>query len=744
VVYDLVRRAAVAERWSEREVVLFGSPAAEPQQADGFYREAGPSAGDPFVWSRQEAEVSLTWPQTRARAAVLDLAPYRGVHAQTAEVRLNGTPIGSLRLNDQRSRYGLTLPKEAQREGDNRLHFSFASAASPADEDPKNPDRRRLAAAFYSLTIADAGDRALEDLLARDAPHPFGTGDSDGVPRLGLVGPAALRFALKLPTAAELRFTPDLHPAARAAAASASFRVVLEAEGGRPQELWSRVIGPRDAAGPEVVVRLPGPPGDFVRLSLEVGAGPGGRFAWGTFAAPRVLGGSGTAGLETAPFSEEDDARGDALRKATAGMNVLFVILDAGRAAQLGIYGYGRETTPEIDRIASEGIVFDNAFTPAVYTLAAMSSVWTSQYPDRHHNEVSFSARLPGDRLTLAELLAAQGIETGGFVANAVAGTAGGFERGFMEFEEIWKTMGSGAGGFRKVVPGWIAARKDRRFFAYLHFREPHFPYDPEPPFDTRFGAVSAIPKKVRRDAGWITDVNQGRRPLGAAERTDLVRLYDGNLAFADQELGALRRVLEAEGLWEKTVVIVAADHGEELFEHQWIGHNVQLYEPSVHVPLVLRIPGGPRGQRVSALVDLLDVAPTIADVFGVRGRGGSDKAFQGRSLLPVAGGAPGKAAVLSRTVWDRPRYALRDQRYKFFYDTRTGEERLFDLRADPGETSDIRGASPLRAAYYRQSLHQWTLALAGRRSAGGEAVKLTREQCESLRALGYLNADCP
>ncbi len=370
-----------------------------------------------------------------------------------------------------------------------------------------------------------------------------------------------------------------------------------------------------------------------------------------------------------------------------------------------------------------------------------MSSVWTSQYPDRHHSEVSFSSRLPKDRLTLAELLSAQGIETAGFVANPVAGTAGGFERGFALFDEVWRTMGSGGGAFRKVVPPWIAAHRGQRFFAYVHFREPHFPYDPDPPFDARFGAVTTIPRAARREMGWITDVNQGRRSLSAGEREDLVRLYDGNLAFADQEVGVLRRALEAEGLWDKTVVIVAADHGEELFEQGWIGHNVHLHEESVHVPLIVRVPGGPKGTRVRELVDLLDVAPTIADVFGVLGRGGSEKAFQGRSLLPVVGGAPGKAAVLSRTVWDRPRYALRDQRYKYFYDTRTGEERLFDLEADPGEERNVVQAESLRAAYYRQALHHWTLALGEPRASGEEAARLTREQCESLRALGYLTS---
>ena len=261
-------------------------------------------------------------------------------------------------------------------------------------------------------------------------------------------------------------------------------------------------------------------------------------------------------------------------------------------------------------------------------------------------------------------------------------------------------------------MPPWLAKNRDRRFFAYVHFREPHFPYDPEPPFDTMFGPDGPIPKAMRRSEPFFRDVNQGRRPFSEAEREHLVRLFDGNVAFADQEVGALRRALEAEGLWEKTVVIVAADHGEELHERGWIGHNVHLYEPSVHVPLIVRFPKGkgPSGVRVPALADLLDLAPTIADVFGVRGKGGSDRAFQGRSLLPVIAGAPGKPAVLSRTVWDRPRYALRDERFKYVYYTQTGEEWLYDLAEDPGETRDLAAREPLRTAYYRQELHAWTL----------------------------------
>ncbi|HEY7515251.1 MAG TPA: sulfatase, partial [Vicinamibacteria bacterium] len=505
------------------------------------------------------------------------------------------------------------------------------------------------------------------------------------------------------------------------------------------RELWARVVSPGTRSNGEAVVPVPGEAGEIVRLGLHLGGGAGGRFAWGRWRAPRLLG-AGEAEEGAVPPSEGEEAGGP-LREVLAGSNVLLIVLDAARASELGTYGYARETTPEIDRIAAEGVVFERAFTPAVYTLGAMSSVWTSEYPDRHHSAVSFAARLPADRLTLAELLSSRGIVTAGFVANAVAGVAFGFERGFSEFRETFKDFGSGADGILKAVPEWVRSHAERRFFAYLHFREPHFPYDPPAPFDTRFGPDGPIPKAARRDMGWINDLGQGRREPRPGEIEHLRRLYDGNVSFADHEIGRLRRFLEEQGLWDRTLVIVTADHGEELFEHRWIGHNVHLYEESIHVPLVLRFPKGkgPAGKRLSALVDLLDVAPTVADVFGILGTEAGRRRFQGRSLIPVVTGAPGKNAILSRTVWDRPRYALRDAHHKFVFDTRSGEEQLYDLDGDPGETHNLAAAEPIRAAYYRQSLHRWVASLATPGGGGGGGATVTHDQCENLRALGYV-----
>ncbi|HEY2945413.1 MAG TPA: sulfatase, partial [Vicinamibacteria bacterium] len=461
------------------------------------------------------------------------------------------------------------------------------------------------------------------------------------------------------------------------------------------------------------------------------------RFAWASWRAPRVLGGPPTTATGSDP--------GRGLRDSLRGASVLLIVLDAARAAELGCYGYPRPTTPEIDRLASEGIVFERAYTPAVYTLGAMSSVWTSQYPDRHHGELSYADRLPRDRLTLAEVLGAAGIPTAGFVANAMAGAALGFERGFGEFHEVYRSypeLGSRGESLARALPEWLA-RPRERFFAYLHFREPHFPYDPPPPFDTRFGPDGPLTTEQRRDKTWYTDVNQGRRRATPEELAHLVRLYDGNLAYADAQIGAIRRALEASGVLERTVVIVTADHGEQLGEHGYISHSAQVYEQSVRVPLVVRLPAGkgPRGARVRELVDHLDLAPTVLDVLGVPMPSGGR--FQGRSLLPVIAGGPGKPAVLSRTVWDRPVYALRDERFKLIYDTRTGRSELYDLEGDPDERRELSAAEPLRAEYYRQTLEHWILSLrpATAVAAAAQRLEMTPEQCENLKSLGYLDA---
>jgi arylsulfatase A-like enzyme len=742
--HDLAAGVRHAQVTGPREVLLFGTPGAEPHLAQGFYATGG-LGSEAFVWARPEVELSFTWDAPQPRTAILDLAPLPGLGEQSVRVALNGQAVGELRLGEGRGRHRLSLPAAAQRAGENRLAFAFARSAQPAELDPTTGDRRTLAAAFHAVVVGLASDAGLDDLLARDAPSPLEVVERSGAPALVQTGPSAVRYAFVLRDGQELRFTPALHDAARAAAARVRLRVTLEEMPGVEQELWSREFDPRAAPADEVRVSLAGWAGRPVRLGFHVEGAA--RYAWGIWGAPRLLGRGPAPSLQAPAWSPAEDAKTAELRRGLAGTSVVFVILDAARAFQFGAYGYPRTTTPNIDALARDGVVFERAYTPAVYTLAAMSAVWTAQYPDRHRSDLSFAARLPKDKLTLAEVLSARGVPNAGFVNNAMAGTALGFERGFDEFHEVFRLfpdLGSRGEAMRRVVPDWIARHRAQRFFAYVHYREPHFPFDPGPPFTTMFGPDAPLGVADRRDSTWYKEVSQGVRQASPDELDHLVRLYDGNLAYVDREVGELVKTLEREGLLEKTVLIIAADHGEQLFEKGYIAHSAQVHEESTRIPMIVRFPKalGLAGKRLPGLVDLLDVAPTVLDVFGLADATFAKEA-QGRSLLPMLAGAPGKPAVLSRTVWERPVYALRDGQFKLIHDTRSGRSQLYDVESDPRETADLHARASIRAEAMEQALYTWLGRL---KPVAGSSEKntLTREQCENMKALGYLDPRTP
>ena len=281
---------------------------------------------------------------------------------------------------------------------------------------------------------------------------------------------------------------------------------------------------------------------------------------------------------------------------------------------------------------------------------------------------VSFSARLPKDRLTLAEMLSGAGRSRP--PASSPTRSPGRPLRVRPRLPASSTRSSSDLGSRGDVLPQGrcppgSTKNKDRRFFAYVHFREPHFPYDPQPPFDTRFGPEGPIPKAAapRRRlhpgrepgrGGRSPTAERDRAPRAALRRQPGVRRPGGRAPCASS--------LEAEGLWEKTVVIVAADHGEGLLEHGWIGHNVQRLRAEARTcPLIVRFPkgAGPAGDQAQRARGPARRRADHRRRVRRPGQGRRGPRVPGPEPPACSAGAPGQAAVLSRTVWDRPRYAL-------------------------------------------------------------------------------------
>ena len=715
--YDLAADATLARWTGPGDVRVTASPVTEIDYREP--RVAGEST-ERTIASALDVRLFMDWPGRAPREVALRLES--GPAAAAVDVTLNRTSLGRIVLREGRHTYRLELPEAAQHPARNRLGLTFA---------PRPEVEALSGEPFQGAFVAPAGHPAVERLVASDLA-PFERGEVDGSSTLRQWAPGSLRYALRLPDRARL------HLGVRGLAGAASgarYRVTVEAPDAAEREILGGTLR-GEGAGRERTVSLPGDAGAYVWLTLHAEAGTGG-LAGVEWMAPRV------SGLVPSPSSPVGAAEAEALRARLEGLSVVLVVLDAARARQFSTYGYGRPTTLEIDRLAREGVAFEQAYTPATYTISAMSSLWTSLYHEQHHHGAHFRGPMPAGHVTLAEVLEAGGVTTAGFVANPSAGRSFGLDRGFAEFHQIRGREGRSAARAEEmveVVGRHLDRLKDRRFFAYVHFLEPHFPYHQPERFVTLFGPDSPLTLQERRSTKWITRVNRRRRPFTPQEHAHLVRLYDGSLAYVDREVGRLRRLLEEKGLLDRVVLVVTADHGDELFERGQIGHGGRVYEETLRIPLVVRFPEGkgPAGLRVREPADLLDVAPTVLDVMGLAGAEGTGE-FEGRSLLPVLFGQPGRPVLVGRTMHERPSYSFRDGAWKLIHSVRSGQVELYRLADDPGETKDLAAAQPVRAEFYRQTLYRWLRGLERRRGASTGAL-LSPEDEETLRALGYLN----
>jgi len=430
-------------------------------------------------------------------------------------------------------------------------------------------------------------------------------------------------------------------------------------------------------------------------------------------------------------------------------------VIDAARADHLGCYGYPRNTTPNLDRLAQQSFVFRSHFSQYASTKCSTASLFTGQHADTH---LAYGDRpLAAGAFTIAQGLEAAGFSTAMFSSNpnAAPGTGLGldFQRVYdqRDVEPVvrkWEKL-TLPEPMLDLFGKWLERHRRDRFLAYLHLDPPHQPYL-QPEWMTKLFAGQR-PPDFRR--GSFEFPVGDAKVLATSQHPPLpewINLYDANLRFADWALGRVVQLLEEARLFDKTVLIITSDHGEAFGEHGYLWHERGVYDELVHIPLLIRLPGGAQTSNIAALTQTIDLLPTIFDLYAIPYPG---EYVQGVSLLPLMTGGAKIAHhyVVSRSDGDPPSYLVRSDEWALMLWGNGTWRALYDLKADPAQRRNVIADRPEVAAHMsgefrkfaqtqRRLLHEFTDATAKPVPVPGTGdLTASPRDRQRLRALGYL-----
>src|SRR5882762_965366 len=347
--------------------------------------------------------------------------------------------------------------------------------------------------------------------------------------------------------------------------------------------------------------------------------------------------------------------------------NVVLITIDTLRADHLGCYGYQKIKTPNIDGLAADGARFTRAFTAVPVTLPSHTVMLTGTYPMLSGMHDFSANKLSPQQPTLATVLKQSGYATGAVVGSAVLDSRFGLNHGFdfyydhFDFSRLEEANLDEMERPGNVVADqaleWLAKNSQKKFFLWMHLYDPHYPYHPPEPYSREYAD----------------------------------RPYDGEIAFADEQVGRLLRFLKDKGLYQNTVIVLSGDHGESLGEHGEKTHGFFIYNATMHVPLIIHLPGKSAAQVVESIVSLVDLMPTVLQAAGLN----IPSQVQGRSLLPlmVRRKAEESRNLYAETFLPRLHFnwselrAVETERYQFID---APKPELYDLSKDPGETQNL------------------------------------------------------
>jgi len=440
-------------------------------------------------------------------------------------------------------------------------------------------------------------------------------------------------------------------------------------------------------------------------------------------------------------------------RPRNAGQpNILLISIDTLRADHLGCYGYPRGTSPHIDSLAQRGVVFTNTTAQANWTLPSHMSLMTSQAPAVHGVQTT-GQKLARAKTTVAEVLKNAGYRTIGITGGYNVDERFGFAQGFDDYhadklehltseEKIRYGQGVRLADTLPHILETLRAKDDAPLFLFVHAWDTHAPYMPH---EDLIGDYS---QDYRGDLEMITHeyiaaVNRGERAVSAEDADRIRALYDNEIRYVDRFLGTIFDELDKRQLRDNTIVALTSDHGDELMEHGLLNHGVALYQPEVHVPLIITYEGTlPAGLRVDSITRSIDIAPTILELAGVDYSAEVALEFQGRSLVNSWNRKmrPVSAVTEGRGPGER---SLRAGKYKYIRGPESRgsqKDELYNLDEDPGELVDLSDAEAEIARHLNQQLSVLFETFSGIRTFGmRQKVESDEQFKKKLRALGYL-----
>jgi len=675
-------------------------------------------------------------------------------------VWLDGREVGQSEITDDGNFYSSfllasskgphTLKSAFEPEGERAAALKHGSPALWLDSITWHNPRRSMELPLYQLKNSDLRD-------AGTGTNPWGIKKKlrcRNTSWNALLAPASslIQFKLKLPDQAVLRLGYGLlEDSDRLEGDGAGFEVSVESSG-QTKVLMSAHLNPFLNPSDRGVFFKDVDLSAFGRRSVTLSL--------------CTLGSSSAKALSP----KTEDLRGDLCfwenplvfqKNAAAGpkrKNVILISMDAVRADHLGCYGYRRDTTPALDRLAEDGALFLNTISQAPYTLASHMTMLTGLLPTTHR-VFYYSDTLDRSLPTLADHLRGQGVVMAAFTGGGLMDAKYGYAHGFDEFHDhiVAQESSDTITPLAEQVSSWLARNADVNFFLFLHTYQVHDPYWPPAGYASKFLDKDAVWLGRRLEhfigAGYVHKY----RPLSDAQKRNVIALYDADINFLDAALiQPLLDALKKRNLYDETMIIVTSDHGEEFFDHISWGHSNTLYNELLKVPLIVKFPKSQyRGRRLMPFVRLADITPTVMDVFGVKH---SPVKLDGESLLPLLKNKEKRERLclsyMPGNMFADPmpsRISLIRGQYKLILNDKfppgafsyfspppppLPPVELYDLRTDPRERYNLANQE---ARITRRMLQEAQGFLqAARRDGRTKKALMDKELEESLRALGY------